>query len=153
MEKIKFNISDENLQEELDAMFNSFKAYAPAVREATKMGINDEVAKKYIVKINDWVEDLKYCSNCPGINNCKKNNPYLCTKITYRNGAIERNLVQCPRMLELFAIEEQFDIKDFDGEYENASIKNIDKLKGRKAILDQYKMFLKEQDNFSYQYP
>ncbi|MFA5503544.1 MAG: ATP-binding protein [Bacilli bacterium] len=127
MEKIKVDMKIKNEQSILDKMYDDFLHCPEAVRETKRLGIPDEKIKKYIVKINDFVQDINYCKRCPGVKKCKKHNPLLVTNITYSRGVVERKLAPCPRILEQMDYENQFYFHDFSSDKMEANLRTLDK--------------------------
>lgn len=141
MEKLssKFDIkSDEKvLQEMEDALYNSPIALKYITK---KLGLTEQQIKDNITKIYDFVTDVNYCEKCPGVRNCQKQNPYLCTKITYKNGIVDRIIEPCKKMFQQIEFEKQFIIRDFDDEWLEHGIKKLDQKqsKGRAKALQKY---------------
>lgn len=127
MEQIKLNINIDTPEEELEKMYQEYLTCPEAVKQIKEMGISDDKVRYYIVKIYDFVNDLKYCSKCPGVSKCKKNNPLLCTELTYVNGVVDRNLNPCRQILEQMKIEARFVYKDYDENLENATSSKLDR--------------------------
>lgn len=126
MERIKLNINisiDENLKQE---MLKEFYSYPRAVEYVKKLGIPDEIIEKYIAKIYDFVLDSKYCDNCPGIKACGKDEPTLCTKLTYVNGIVDRELTLCKKALKKIEADNYFKVADFPNDWLDANIASID---------------------------
>lgn len=134
MEKISVKMNIKNNQKLLDEMYDSFLQCPEAVRETKRLKINDETIKKYIVKINDFVQDVNYCKNCPGVKNCKKFNPLLVTRIVVKNGIVERQLLPCKRVLEQMEYEKQFYFRDFDTDKASANLRELDKSAARNEV-------------------
>lgn len=109
----------------------------PALNLVYEKGINDELIEKYYDKINDFLLDYHYCKNCPGINNCEKENPYIVTDLVLKNGYVDRKLSNCEKTLESFNNRNRFLIRDFPEEWLNYSLRNIDK-NGRTKLLKRY---------------
>lgn len=145
MEKINVNLNIESSQQELEKMYDEVVNSPIGMQELKKMGIIEEKIKDNIVKIYDFVKDIEYCSSCPGVKKCKKNNPLLCTKLTYFNGFVERQLEPCKHLLEQVKYEGRFCFKDFDEKFDNISIKdkNFDFGKKRATIFKEFQSILK----------
>ncbi len=145
MEKFKPTLKMNLDEKELDIMYQNFIANPKAVREINKLGIPNEDIKKYIVKINDFVEDIKYCENCPGMENCEKANKYIVTKLTYNNKVVERQLVPCKKILNEMSVQKYFVSKDYPSEFEDASLATIDKTSKKKDAARLYADYVKGQ--------
>lgn len=143
MEKIKIDINIKNEQKDLDEMYDNFLCCNEAIKEIKRLGVPEEKVKQYIVKINDFVQDINYCKHCPGVKNCKKQNPLLVTNITYTKGVVERKLAPCPRILEQMEYERQFYFHDFDEKKMEADLRTIDKsTSARKNVLLKVRDYL-----------
>lgn len=126
----------------LDEMYDSFLRCPEAVKEIKRLKIDDEMIKKNIVKINDFVEDVNYCKNCPGVKNCKKYNPLLVTKIVVRKGIVDRQLLPCKRVLEQMEYEKQFYFRDFDASKASANLREVDKSVARNEVFLRVRDYL-----------
>ena len=141
MEKIKTSFKFE-IDETLKAnMLKEFYATPLAVKYVTKLGISEDDIDKYIDRIYDVVSDIKYCENCPGVKACKKENPILCTKLTYVNGVVNRQLTPCKAVLKKMEIEEAFTVCDFDKDWLDASVKDIDQSGPRAQVIHKFKSY------------
>ncbi len=142
MEEIKIKLNIEEDIHALDKMYNNFLNCIEAVKEIKKLNIPEDKIKKYIVKINDFVDDVNYCKKCPGTAKCKKNNPLLVTGITYVNGVVDRNLSPCSKILSEMEYEKQFYFKDFDDDKRLANLRTLDKSAQRNIALLKVKDFI-----------
>jgi len=131
----------------LDQMYKTYLDTPRAVKEMNNLGISDELVKKNITKINDFVEDLRYCSNCPGIQNCKKSNPLYCTQIVYKSGVIDRQIVPCKKYLDHMKFEKNYLIRDFPDEWLYMNITNLEKTSGKQEALQRFMKLTKEEKN------
>lgn len=144
MEKLRCNFNDLIDQQTLKKMIDSFRNNAAAVKYVKSLGISDEEIDQNITRFYSFSEDLSYCKNCPGLNKCEKDNPHLCTKITYRDGFIEKTLVPCKKLLERVNFEKEFKVMDFPKEWLDASLKDVDiNSTARKTVLTKYTNYIK----------
>lgn len=127
-----------DLSKETKKMKEKYLSNPQAQKYVKSLSISEEDIDKYIVKINDLVDDLSYCKNCPGIEKCKKENPLLVTKLTYVRGIVDRELTPCKKVLEKATVEGQFPVRDFPSEWLNKSIKDIDHREPREKALLKY---------------
>lgn len=127
MEKI--NIAKPYLENEetINAMKQAYLDSPKAIKHLNSIGVDQELAFKNIAKVYDFVSDLNYCSNCPGMKNCQKNNPLLCVKIVNKSGMVDRQLVPCKEYLKYINYKNQFTVMDFDEKWLEDDLKNIDK--------------------------
>ena len=141
MEKFSSKIileSDEKILKEMEDAFYSCPIAVKYI--CKKLGLTEEQIKQNITKIYDFVLDCNYCDKCPGVQNCKKDNPYLCTTITYTDGVVGRVMGPCKKMLQQIEFEKQFIIRDFNEEWLTHGIKKMDgkTSKGRGKALKKY---------------
>jgi len=143
MEKLKvdFEIQDDN--EILSSMKEAYNACSAAVKYCNEIGIPEEKIDEYITKIFDFVCDVNYCKKCPGVKNCKKNNPLLISKVVYKNGIVSNQIVPCKELLRQVAFEKQFKTMDFPEDWLSKKLKDVDETIERKAALKKYVAFLK----------
>ena len=144
MDRIKFNAVIETDQKLVEQMKRAYLNCPKAVKYCQSLNIKDEEIDANIAKVFAFVSDLNYCSHCPGIKNCQKNNPTLCTKIIYTNGVLDDELVPCKELLKLRVLERQFIEKDFPDEWLNNNLKTIDKTNKRGEVIIKYSEYLKD---------
>ena len=147
MEKLKINMSIEEDTDILAKMKEAYMACPSAIKYVRELGIPEDKIDENITRIYDFVSDINYCRKCPGIKNCAKHNPLLCTKIVYEEGLVDRQLVPCPKFIERVAFEKQFLIRDFDDAWLDVKITDLDNTKDRTAALQKYVKFIKEGKN------
>ena len=131
----------------LKQMKDEFLACPAAVKYIRSLHIPQEKIDEEIVKIYDFVCDLNTCKKCPGINNCQKETPRLCTKIIYEDGVISRMLVPCKEYLKMVKFKGQFIARDFDDEWLTSELKRLDPSNERKEVIEKYKSFTKGESN------
>ena len=147
MEKLKFNFTLGDDTELLKKMKEAYLACPAAVKYCKELGIPDEKIDKYITKVFDFVSDINYCKKCPGIKNCKKENAYLISKVDYHGTIVETTLAPCKEIIKRVAFEKQFQVRDFNDDLLDVSIRDIDKTSSRKEALQQYAEFVKGNAN------
>ena len=148
MEKLKVNLKVEKTSDDiLEQMKKAYSACPQAVKYCNDLKIPSEVIEENIVKIYDFVRDINYCSNCPGIKKCAKSNPLLCTKIVYSNGTVDRSLVPCKELLKDLTFKKKFAVRDFDEAWLDTNLRSVDKNAGRNLALEKYRDFVKNGDN------
>ncbi len=130
-----------------DKMKSIYLGCPQAIKYCKSLGIPEEVIDKNIDIIYDFAMDINHCNKCPGIDNCVKENPLLCTRITYEDGFLERQLTPCKRLLEKMKVRNQFIVMDFDEDWLNSDFTKLDKLKGREKAIKQYLQFCKSGDS------
>ena len=143
MEKLKPNFEIEDDNDILASMKEAYNACAPAVKYCKEIGIPDDKIDDNITKIFDFVCDINYCKKCPGVKECKKNNPLLVSKVTYKNEVVSNTLVPCKALLKQMAFDKQFKVRDFPEEWLYKKLKDLDETNERKLALKKYVDYLK----------
>lgn len=143
MEKLKVNFEVKEDDDILAQMKKEFHECAAAVKYCNEIGIPEEQIDDNITKIFDFVCDINYCRRCPGVKECKKNNPLLISKVIYKNGVVSNQLVPCKALLKQMSFEKQFKVRDFPEEWYNKTLKDLDESKERKAALKKYAILTK----------
>ena len=135
--------SDDNL---IQQMKEALYACPSALKFLREQGMTDEVMDKNITKIYDFVRDINYCRKCPGIKNCKKDNAYVISKVTYSYGVVENQLIPCPEILKRVTFERQFLIKDFPDEWLDVVMSDVDKSKEKTQAASNYMKYLRNEE-------
>lgn len=143
MEKLSGNIKVSVDDDILNKMKEAYKACPTAVKYVNSLGIPEDEIDFNISKIYDFVRDINYCKHCPGLDNCLKVDAHLCTKITYVDGVVERQLTPCKELLKKLEFISQFAVRDFDKEWMNIELKSLDGTSDRKLVLEKYLNFVK----------
>lgn len=147
MEKIKVELNITSSEEILEEMYQEYLSCPQAIKYLQKLGLTDEQIRDNIAKIYDFVMDLKYCSRCPGVDKCQKENPLFCTKITYKGGYIDREISPCKKFLERVEFQNQFIIQDFDDSLLSKDFKDLNDDRPKNEIINKYLRFRKERIN------
>lgn len=133
MEKVELVKPFAQDNETISSMKEAYLKCERAVKYLNDIGIDKDMALKNISKVYDFVSDLEYCSHCPGIKNCQKNNPLLCVKIVNNHGFVDRQLVPCKEYLKYVTFKKQFLTMDFDETWLEADAKtSLDKTAPKK---------------------
>ena len=136
--------SDDNL---IQQMKEALYACPGALKFLKDLGMTEEVMEENITKIYDFVRDVNYCRKCPGIKNCKKDNAYLNTKITYNYGVVDTQLIPCKEILKRVSFERQFLVRDFSDEWLDLVLNDVDKSKSKTDAMGVYMNYLRNEDN------
>ena len=147
MEKIKVDLNIASSDEILEEMYREYLTCPKAIKYLAKLGLNDEQVRNNIAKIYDFVMDLKYCDKCPGVDNCRKDNPLFCTKITYKNGDVDREISPCKKLLARISFQNQFVIRDFDDSLLDSKLTDIENSNPKNQIIKKYLDFKKNKVN------
>lgn len=148
MEKLKVNLDYQSDESILLEMRKAYDNCPTAIKFCKDRGIPDEVINNDITKVYDFVSDLNYCKNCPGVKKCAKTNPLLCTNLVYTYGILERQLVPCKKIIARIKYERLFEVRDFPEEWLDISIKqDVNISKQRKAAVLKYNEGMKTGKN------
>ena len=147
MEKLSRKMAYKPNEEILEKMRTTFYSCPTAVNYCRNLGVPDELIDKHIDILYDFARDINYCKKCPGIDNCIKENPLLCTKIVYEDGFLDRQLSPCRRLLEKMRLKNQFLVMDFDEDWINKGSNEFNKSAGRKKAMEKYAEFAKKGDS------
>lgn len=148
MEKLKVNLNYQSDDKILSEMKEAYLNCPSAVKYCRDHGIPEEVIDSDITKVYDFVSDLNYCKNCPGVKKCNKQNPLLCTRIVYTSGILERQLVPCKEIIKRMQFERLFKVRDFPEEWLDVSLKSdVDKTAKRTEAVKKYGNFIKTGQN------
>jgi DNA replication protein DnaC len=128
-------------------MRDTFYNCPSAVSYCRSLKIPEEVMNDNIDILYDFATDVNYCKRCPGIDNCIKENQLLVTKVVYDNGILDRQLTPCKKLLEKMKLKNQFMVMDFDADWLNKEIKDLDNTSGRDLALKKYLAFYKRKSD------
>ena len=149
MERLKIKpVSTESSDDELvDKMKQYYLSSPTSVKYINELGISEQEVNDNISKIYDFAFDVEYCKKCPGVKKCAKANPLLCIKIVYDHGVVDRQLVPCKELLKQIAFQKQFVIRDFSEDWLDATLRSLDRNKGRDEALAKYRDFVVNKEN------
>lgn len=148
VEKLKIKNLDVKSDDSLiQQMKEALYACPAAVKFCKEQGMSEQVMEDNITKIYDFVRDVNYCRKCPGIKQCKKDNAYLNTKITYSYGVVDTQLIPCKEILKRVSFERQFVVRDFSDEWLDTIMADVNKSKEKTEAMETYMKYLKNQDN------
>lgn len=145
MERIKVNLDIQSSEDILNEMYQEYLSCPKAIAYLHKLGLSDDIVKENIAKIYDFVSDLKYCANCPGVDNCKKENPLLITKVTYNGKYLDREIIPCKKFLQRVEFQNQFVMRDFNESYLKVKISGLDKNEKRAPAVNKYLQYTKNK--------
>ena len=148
VEKLKIKNLDVKSDDSLiQQMKEALYACPAAVKFCKEQGMSKQVMEDNITKIYDFVRDVNYCRKCPGIKQCKKDNAYLNTKVTYSYGVVDTQLIPCKEILKRVSFERQFVVRDFSDEWLDTIMSDIDKSQAKAEASKIYMSYLRNQDN------
>ena len=147
MEKLKVKNLDIKTDDSLiQQMKEALYACPSAVKYCKELGMSEQEMEDNIIKIYDFVRDINYCRNCPGLKKCKKDNAYLNSKVTYANGIVETQLIPCRALLKRVSFERQFLVQDFPDEWLDVTMSDIDKSKEKSMAIETYFKYVKDEE-------
>ena len=127
---------DPNDEASMKMMKEAYLNCPQAIKYVKELGIPDDKIDDNILKIYDLVKDLEYCRNCPGIEQCQKENPLVISALNFNFGIVSRELKPCKKILEKAKLESQFIYDDFKKNWYTKNIKDLDGSDARaKALL------------------
>ena len=147
MEKIKVDIDITSSDDILEEMYREYLTCPKAIKYLTKLGLTDKQIRDNITKIYDFVSDLKYCSKCPGVDKCQKENPLFCTKIVYKGGYVDREVAPCKQLLKKIEFQNQFLIRDFEEELLDVDFSDVEDCEPKNLIIQKYADFINNKIN------
>ena len=147
MEKIKVDLNITSSDDILEEMYREYLTCPQAVKYLAALGLTDEQIRNNIAKVYDFVMDLKYCSKCPGVDKCQKDNPLFCTKIVYKNGYVDREISPCKKFLQRVEFQNQFLVRDFDSDHLDITFKDVEDSQPKNEIIERYVQFKKFKIN------
>ncbi len=147
MEKIKVDLNVTSSDDILEEMYREYLTCPQAIRYLAKLGLTDQQIRDNIAKVYDFVMDLKYCDKCPGVDKCQKENPLFCTRVTYRNGYVDREISPCKKFLQRVEFQNQFLIRDFDSDLLDVTFKDVEDNQPKLEIIDKYIQFKRHKIN------
>ena len=147
MEKIKVDLNITSSDDILEEMYNEYLTCPQAIKYLAKLGLTDQQIRDNIAKVYDFVMDLKYCANCPGVDKCQKENPLFCTKISYHNGFVDREVSPCKKFLQRVEFQNQFLVRDFDDDHLDLTFNDVEDSQPKLEILERYMQYKKKKIN------
>ena len=147
VEKLKVkNINIQSDDSLIQQMKEALYACPSVVKFCKDQGMTEEVMEQNITKIYDFVRDVNYCRKCPGLKQCKKDNAYLNTKITYSYGVVDTQLIPCKEILKRVSFERQFVVRDFPDEWLDVIMSDINKSQSKTIAMEAYMKYLRNED-------
>ena len=113
--------SGENLGEE--EYLRQIKEDKATLAWIKSLGLSVRQVKDNLGKIISYMEDRKTCLNCPGLENCPKDNPgYDLDFYLAPSGYLERTLGPCPLAAQESSLSSRFLYRDYGEEYRHADL-------------------------------
>lgn len=131
MEKIKTNLSFETSDKVYEQLFAKYITNFNIKKTLHLIGLTETDVRNNLIELGDFIQDCDYCSHCPGLNNCSKDNPRIVTEIEFKDGKIYKKYSPCKKSIEKFKFQSQFLVSDFDKELETATLESKDTIKNK----------------------
>jgi len=142
-------ILNEEVREYRRKLFFEIKKDKQLLAYLESLGITDDaVINAYLSTISTYLEDKKYCQNCPGFNNCNKRYPHYEMGLKYNGHFLDKEIYPCHLKLDDDKKNERYIVRDFPANWRNASLVGMDKSKVRQPILKKYKEALESKRNW-----
>lgn len=93
---------------------------------SSKLGLTAKEVKANLAILLTYQEDVNYCLNCPGLDKCKKNNPYLKMDLEKRETLVVPSFSPCKEMLKLEEKKKMFFTYSFPENYLDNDPSSID---------------------------
>ncbi len=123
LSSIKLGNIDSLYKESIEGLKND-----PIVYEtiSSKLGLTAKEVKANLAILLTYQEDVNYCLHCPGLDKCKKNNPYLKMNLEKREALVVPSFSPCKEMLKLEEKKKMFFAYSFPDTYLDNKVKSID---------------------------
>ena len=123
LSSIKLGNIDSLYKESIEGLKND-----PIVYEtiSSKLGLTAKEVKANLAILLTYQEDVNYCLNCPGLDKCKKNNPYLKMDLEKRDSLVVPSFSPCKEMSKLEEKKKMFFAYSFPDSYLDNKVKSID---------------------------
>ena len=101
-----------------------------------KLGLSRKEVKDHIGMLREFQKDYHVCANCPGLDNCPKDNPHYRIDIANDDGYLERRYSPCRKMIELMQANSRYFIRDFRDEWLEKTLMDadVDKTQARESV-------------------
>lgn len=154
VERLKVNNYKITAEDSLvEQMREALHTCPKAIKYCKGLGMSDEDMDNNVIKIYDFVRDIKYCEKCPGLKKCDKENAYLNSKVTFANGIVETQLIPCRALLKRVSFERQFVIKDFPDEWLDITMSDINRSKPKSIATESFMKYCRgESTDWIYLY-
>ncbi len=123
LSSIKLGNIDSLYKESIEGLKNDPIVYDTI---SSKLGLTAKEVKANLAILLTYQEDVNYCLNCPGLDKCKKNNPYLKMDLEKRDSLVVPSFSPCKEMSKLEEKKKMFFAYSFPDSYLDNKVKSID---------------------------
>lgn len=124
LSSIKLGNIDSLYKESIEGLKNDPIVYDTI---SSKLGLTAKEVKANLAILLTYQEDVNYCLNCPGLDKCKKNNPYLKMDLEKRDSLVVPSFSPCKEMSKLEEKKKMFFTYSFPDSYLDNKVKSIDR--------------------------
>lgn len=150
MKEINEYLKKENIDISLDKNFEEALQDINFLKLVSSLKINKKLGKKYTSKLQNTVEELKNCSGCKSINECKNSIEGCVNYPKKEEESITFSYKACKYKKEISNNEDNFVCYEVPGTLKEAKMSEIIKEKERISIIKYMKEFLDKFDNNEY---
>lgn len=123
LSSIKLGNIDSLYKESIEGLKNDPIVYDTI---SSKLGLTAKEVKANLAILLTYQEDVNYCLHCPGLDKCKKNNPYLKMDLEKRDSLVVPSFSPCKEMSKLEEKKKMFFTYSFPDSYLDNKVKSID---------------------------
>ena len=123
LSSIKLGNIDSLYKESIEGLKNDPIVYDTI---SSKLGLTAKEVKANLAILLTYQEDVNYCLNCPGLDKCKKNNPYLKMDLEKRDSLVVPSFSPCKEVSKLEEKKKMFFTYSFPDSYLDNKVKSID---------------------------
>lgn len=141
--KIKLGDDISELQKQAVEGLKSDEAVYKVIHDDLKLSLGQ--VKDSLATLLDFQEDFHYCERCPGFEACNKANPHYEMSLANNDGFITRNFSPCRVVKRLLDYESRFIVRDFPSEWQQKTMKDIDKTAKRNGVIALFVEIIKKK--------
>lgn len=123
LSSIKLGNIDSLYKESIEGLKNDPIVYDTI---SSKLGLTAKEVKANLAILLTYQEDVNYCLHCPGLDKCKKNNPYLKMDLEKRDSLVVPSFSPCKEVSKLEEKKKMFFTYSFPDSYLDNKVKSID---------------------------
>ncbi len=102
-----------------------------------KLGLTNKDVREHIGMLREFQKDYNVCKNCPGFENCPKEEEHYRISVSNDDGFLERRYSPCEKYRALMQARSRYYIRDFPDEWLGKGLNEIDTTKDRNQIILQ----------------
>ena len=94
---------------------------------ANELKLTNKEAEIHLGALLDFQEDVHYCAACPGLENCDKQHPHFCLRLTKDGNVVTRHYDPCDKMLSLASFKKRYIRCSFPEQWRDEHFKTMDR--------------------------